>query len=69
MYLSVEGLIRFFEVLADILQNGCFEKFRNNHIKTPVLESLFNEVTEQLWTAASTRVKIGQTLSCGRSNL
>ena len=46
-----------------------FFKLRNNHNKTPVLESLFNKVTEQLWTAASMRVKIGQRLSCGRSNL
>ena len=30
--------------LADVLQNRFFKKFRNIRSKTPVLESLFNEV-------------------------
>ena len=32
------------EHLSDILRNKCSQKFRNIHRKTPVLESLFNEV-------------------------
>ena len=31
---------------ADSLQNRCSEKFRNIHRKTPVLESLFNKITD-----------------------
>ena len=28
---------------TDVLQNNCFQKFRNIHRKTPVSESLFNK--------------------------
>ena len=31
---------------ADSLQIRCSEKFRNIHRKTPVLESLFNKITD-----------------------
>ena len=32
------------QLLADVLQNRCSEKFHNIQRKTPVLESLFNKV-------------------------
>ena len=31
--------------VTDVLQHGCFKKFRNIHRKAPVSESLFNKVT------------------------
>ena len=33
-----------YEIKEDVLQNRCYQKFRNIQRKTPVLESLFNKV-------------------------
>ena len=50
---AIGKLIALFELLlipfqkqlfADVLQNRCSQKFRNNHRKTSVLESLFIKV-------------------------
>ena len=45
-YISTDLLNKHKQPFADVLQNRYSEKFRNNHRKTAVLESLLNKVTD-----------------------
>ena len=50
---------------SDVLHNRCSSKFSNIHIKTPVLESLFNKVLDMVsLRAATSKETPTQVLSC-----
>ena len=42
-FLAICPVSHFFEESLPIISQMCSEKFRHNHTKTPVLESLFNK--------------------------